>query len=93
MPADASLPLRAAAWGRAGQAVSGALFLVARELLQLFLVVLIDPNDRHRQPLEEGVPVLHAPRECCLQAVLEKCPGVLDSIEVLTDRGVLFHEL
>jgi hypothetical protein len=28
-----------------------------------------------------------------LQSVLEKCPGVLDSIEVLRDRGALLHEL
>ena len=60
MPADASLPLRAAAWGRASQPISGALFLVGREILQLLLVLLIDPSSRLRQPLDEGAPVLHA---------------------------------
>ena len=76
MPAEASLPLRAAAWGRASQPISGALFLVGREILQLFLVLLIDPSSRLRQPLDEGAPVLHANGASSLHCLTSPTNGI-----------------
>ena len=58
--AEAALPLRTAAWGLAGQAVSGSLLLIPREIFQLRLVLLVDPCDRPPQPLGEAIPRLQA---------------------------------